>query len=249
MAGPRQWIALATAAVLSSLTALAQVTQRASVSSSGAQGDGENLYPAISADGRFVAFASASTNLVAGDANGFRDVFVRDRDATGFASVCIPGVAGVIVCPCSNPPSGGDRGCDNSSSTGGASLAASGIAYLSSDSLLFTTSRERSTATSILLQGTATSGSGIVYGQGVRCVAGSLRRLFTKTATGGSVTAPDFAAGDPPVSSRSAAKGDVIHAGESRWYLVYYRDPTVLGGCPATSTFNATQTGQVGWSL
>ena len=27
----------------------------------------------------------------------------------------------------------------------------------------------------------------------------------------------------------------------------YYRDPVVLGGCPASSTFNATQTGQVGW--
>jgi hypothetical protein len=39
----------------------------------------------------------------------------------------------------------------------------------------------------------------------------------------------------------------VIQAGESRWYLVYYRDPIVLGGCPATSTFNATQTGQVTW--
>jgi hypothetical protein len=28
---------------------------------------------------------------------------------------------------------------------------------------------------------------------------------------------------------------------------VYYRDPNVLGGCPATSTFNATQSGQVSW--
>jgi hypothetical protein len=41
--------------------------------------------------------------------------------------------------------------------------------------------------------------------------------------------------------------GDIIHAGEMRYYLVYYRDPTVLGGCPATSTFNATQTGEVLW--
>jgi len=35
--------------------------------------------PAISADGRFVAFESASTNLVPNDHNGIRDVFVRDR--------------------------------------------------------------------------------------------------------------------------------------------------------------------------
>src|SRR3954451_15076300 len=35
--------------------------------------------PSLSADGRFVAFSSLATNLVAGDTNGKRDVFVRDR--------------------------------------------------------------------------------------------------------------------------------------------------------------------------
>jgi hypothetical protein len=82
----------------------------------------------------------------------------------------------------------------------------------------------------------------------VRCVGGALKRLFTKTASGGSVTVPDFGSGDPTVSARYAARGDVILAGQSRWYLVYYRDPTVLGGCPASSTFNSTQSGQVAWS-
>jgi hypothetical protein len=115
------------------------------------------------------------------------------------------------------------------------------------DSLVFTTSGERSTATSIVLQGTNSPPAGIVYGQGVRCVGGSLKRLFTKPASGGSITAPNFGAGDPTVSARSAAKGDVIQPGQIRWYLVYYRDPIVLGGCPAGSTLNATQTGEVLW--
>jgi Tol biopolymer transport system component len=35
--------------------------------------------PALSADGRYVAFASEATNLVPGDTNGYVDVFVRDR--------------------------------------------------------------------------------------------------------------------------------------------------------------------------
>ena len=87
------------------------------------------------------------------------------------------------------------------------------------------------------------------YGQGVRCAGLPLERLFAKHAVAGSFTAPDFGAGDPSVSARSAAKGDVIQPGQSRWYLVYYRDPIVLGGCPASSTFNATQTGRVDWSL
>jgi Tol biopolymer transport system component len=45
----------------------------------GAQGDGASNNPSISANGRYVAFESAATNLVAGDANGMSDVFVRDR--------------------------------------------------------------------------------------------------------------------------------------------------------------------------
>jgi len=38
------------------------------------------MYPAISTTGRYAAFCSMASNLVAGDTNGFMDVFVRDRD-------------------------------------------------------------------------------------------------------------------------------------------------------------------------
>jgi Tol biopolymer transport system component len=225
------------------------VTERASVSSAGVQGDTWSDTPVFAAGTRLVVFASASTNLVAGDTNGFTDIFVRDRNASGSTSVCDPGAAGVIACPCSNPPSGPGRGCDNSAATGGATIGATGSAYLSTDSLVFTTSGEKPMATSVLLQGTSSPLSGFVYGQGVRCVGGVLKRLYTKAAVAGSITAPDFGAGDPTVSTRSAAKGNVIGAGESRWYLVYYRDPIVLGGCPAASTFNTTQTVRIDWSL
>jgi Tol biopolymer transport system component len=54
-------------------------TDRVSIATDGTQGNGDSLVPAISADGRYVAFASAATNLVAGDTNGVYDVFVRDR--------------------------------------------------------------------------------------------------------------------------------------------------------------------------
>jgi Tol biopolymer transport system component len=55
------------------------VTERVSVDSSGAAANGDSGAPSISADGRFVAFKSFATNLVAGDTNGFADVFVHDR--------------------------------------------------------------------------------------------------------------------------------------------------------------------------
>jgi Tol biopolymer transport system component len=58
-------------------------TVRVSVDSNGVQGDGPSVGGALSADGRFVAFAGDATNLVAGDSNGLTDVFVHDRDPDG----------------------------------------------------------------------------------------------------------------------------------------------------------------------
>jgi cold shock CspA family protein len=54
-------------------------TERVSVSNSGAQANGKSENLTISYDGRFVAFGSGASNLVAGDTNGQKDIFVRDR--------------------------------------------------------------------------------------------------------------------------------------------------------------------------
>ena len=54
--------------------------ERVSVSSAGVQANGPSFYPALSGNGRFVAFSSAASNLVAGDTNGLVDVFVHDRE-------------------------------------------------------------------------------------------------------------------------------------------------------------------------
>jgi hypothetical protein len=54
-------------------------TTRISVSSSGQAGNANSENPAISADGRFVAFSSDADNLVTSDSNEIRDVFVHDR--------------------------------------------------------------------------------------------------------------------------------------------------------------------------
>jgi len=50
---------------------------RASVSSTGFQGNGESFAPSISSVGRFVAFTSQAGDLVDADENEDRDVFVR----------------------------------------------------------------------------------------------------------------------------------------------------------------------------
>ena len=59
----------------------AHVTRRVSVGRSGAQANNSSSSAAISADGRYVAFGSAASNLVRGDTNSWPDVFVRDRMA------------------------------------------------------------------------------------------------------------------------------------------------------------------------
>jgi Tol biopolymer transport system component len=94
---------------------------------------------AVSSDGRYVAFQSNASNLLPGASSGSWQAYVHDREHGGFATLCDPGIAGVGGCPCSNPPSGSDRGCDNSSSTGGVGLDAWGGEYLSSDSIVFST--------------------------------------------------------------------------------------------------------------
>src|SRR5688572_13436977 len=93
-------------------------TERVSANSLGVQANSQTERPSISADGRFVAFLSWATNLVPGDTNTRRDVFLRDLHPSGFASSCEPGTsAGVTSCPCLNPPAGSGRGCDNSAVT------------------------------------------------------------------------------------------------------------------------------------
>ena len=227
----------------------AGTTVRVDLGPSGVQDDGGVDTCALSGDGRNVAFDSLGDDLVPNDTNGVADVFVRDLfRGTGFTSTCDPGVAGVVACPCANPPSGPGRGCDNSSATGGAILAATGGSFLSEDTLAFTTSGERAAAASFLMEGTSSLAAGAVYGQGVRCLTGELHRLYHQSAVAGSITVPNVAAGEPPVSARAATLGRPIAAGESRWYLVAYRDPIVLGSCPAIRTFNTTPTGCVVWS-
>lgn len=55
------------------------ITSRVSVDSTGREAYRRSFNPSISADGRFVAFASEAPNLVDGDTNVAYDVFVHDR--------------------------------------------------------------------------------------------------------------------------------------------------------------------------
>jgi Tol biopolymer transport system component len=68
--------------------------ERVSLGNGGVQGNGGSYFSRMSADGRFIAFSSGASNLVAGDTNGWTDVFVRDR-ATGTTTRVSVSSAGV----------------------------------------------------------------------------------------------------------------------------------------------------------
>jgi outer membrane protein assembly factor BamB len=57
----------------------AGTTERVSVDSAGIEANGDSAYSSISADGRYVAFTSSASNLVAGDTNVGYEAFVHDR--------------------------------------------------------------------------------------------------------------------------------------------------------------------------
>lgn len=67
-----------------------------SVASDGTQGNDNSMRPSISADGRYVAFASGASSLVSSDTNNTIDIFVHDRQTgqTTRVSVASDGTQG-----------------------------------------------------------------------------------------------------------------------------------------------------------
>jgi hypothetical protein len=165
---------------------------------------------------------------------------------------CIPSNGGPPNgCPCNNPPSG-QWGCDNfGQHTGGAQLTATGTASITpaNDTLLFVSAGENNTSLSIFIQGTAMQSPPAVFGAGIRCVGGILKRMYTGPASSGTLQRPGLF--DPDVATRSATPPgpiDPLSIGDVRYYFVYYRDPQATGPCGnLASTFNSTQALEIHW--
>ena len=147
------------------------------------------------------------------------------------------------ACPCGNNGSPG-RGCQTSIGSGGALLAISGTT--TPDTVLMTSSGERPTSISIFIQGPSSFGTPVFFGDGLRCVSGTLKRLYTKSAVGGVVSAPVGA--EPSITTRSAALGDPLGPGSTRHYQVYFRDgDPAFCPAPTGSTFNISNGKTIVW--
>ena len=208
-------------------------TVRVSVTTSGREAHGLSHLPSISDDGRRIAFDSDASDLVPGDTNGLEDVFVREMPAEPIlASFCAGDGANPSVrdCPCANAGATG-HGCANSAGSS-ARLAASGTTQ--PDTVVLATDGMLPSVLNIYLQSDGSRLPGVAMGDGVRCLAGTIRRLAAKSASGGASQFPGPS--DPSISARSAALGDPLAPGAIRFYQTYYRDnsgsfcPPPLGG-------------------
>jgi hypothetical protein len=145
------------------------------------------------------------------------------------------------ACPCANNSTvGQNEGCLNSLGSGG-KLEGSGIASVSTDTVVLQGSGMPDSS-ALYFQGTSqqAAGAGTVFGDGIRCVGGTIVRLGLKTNSGGSSQYPTGA--DPTVSVKGGAM-----AGDTRTYQIWYRtaDPNFC----SPATFNLTNGYEISWSV
>jgi hypothetical protein len=143
------------------------------------------------------------------------------------------------ACPCGNTSAvGAGQGCRNSTGVG-ARLTASGQMSVTNDTLVLSCNGLPGTTNVLFFQGTiqAGGGPGTPFGDGLRCVMGTVIRLHVETASGGVATYPH--AGELPVSVAGSAPPNL-----SRLYQVWYRNAAAF--C-TTATFNLSQGLSVPW--
>jgi hypothetical protein len=166
-----------------------------------------------------------------GSVNGFQ--LVRDGGPSAF---CFGDGTGA-ACPCGNNGAAG-HGCANSVNAAGGRLLAAGNPSIAADTLVLQ-GDGMPDSSALYFQGTAQQGggTGVAFGDGLRCAGGTVIRLGTKSNTGGASSYPG--GGDPPVSVRG-----LCVAGDVRTYQVWYRNAAAF--CTA-STFNLSNGVQVTW--
>jgi hypothetical protein len=216
-----------------------------------ALGSGLANYPARAVTVYDDGSAQGPSLFVAGDfgqAGGLRSWHIAQWHATcanPIDTFCF-GDGSVASCPCLNTGLPG-HGCENSVGTGGARLYATSLP--GPDAVVLHATGELPTALTIFLQGSTLIYNPVFFGDGLRCAGGSLKRLYVKIAAVGQVSAP--ARGDPSVTARSAALGDPIAPGSTRYYQTYYRDPNP-SFCPVPpealgDTFNSSNGVRIVW--
>jgi len=141
-------------------------------------------------------------------------------------------------CPCANQSEAGD-GCVHSGGAGGR-LAASLQNSLATDTLALIAVDVIPSQPGLFFQANnqINGGSGLTFGDGLRCAGGQLLRLKVSMATS------DGTSSFTGIAARAAAKGYPISSGSTLRYQYWYRDPS---GSPCGNDFNLTNAIEVYW--
>ena len=138
---------------------------------------------------------------------------------------CTGGFDGSI--PCS--------GCDNGSFASGAKLTGTGSPSVSNDTLVLTASHLEPSNAGLYFQANNDRSPGVLWGDGLSCAGGALKRLQLRFAdpTGTSATTIGI-----------SAKAGNISPGDTKYYQIWYRDPA---GSPCGHDFNSSNGYAITW--
>jgi hypothetical protein len=205
-------------------------------------GDQFGVAVGISGDTLVVGAQGEDSNATGVDGNQTDDSAGESGAAYVFDLEAIPtpycfGDGSGTLCPCTNIGTQGN-GCASSVSSSGANLTGTGFAGIGMDMFVLSgTGMPNSSA--LYFQGTAqvSAGLGVPFGDGLRCVGGTIVRLGTEINVTGISRYP--AGNDASVS----VKGHITSPG-MRTYQCWYRNAAAF--CTA-STFNLTNAVRVTW--
>ncbi len=182
---------------------------------------------------RFTANDSGAASIVEAGVDGLA---IRGASCPSFQPFCA-GDGSLAACPCGNNGASG-AGCANSSFAAGATLSASGIASVASDSTVLA-STNLTGSVAVFFQG-ATQTSATIIDDGLGCVGGPIVRLGTQPVAGSASSYPQ--GGNPSISVRGA----IPAVGGTYSYQCFYRNAVAAFCPPATS--NRTNGVQITWA-
>ncbi len=138
--------------------------------------------------------------------------------------------------PCGNTGAAGN-GCDNSTAGGGANITADGTGSVANSTVEFTCTGVAAGVSGVFFQGVtqANGGMGNLFGDGLMCAGGPIKRLEVLSADG---------SGTAVSTVNVAVAGALPAGGATRIYQFWYRDP--VGG-PCGSGFNTSNALEIVW--
>jgi len=141
------------------------------------------------------------------------------------------------ACPCNNDNDGSvpGSGCANGVYASGARLTGSGVASVSADTLVLSATSMEPSNSGLYFQADNDLSPGLVWGDGLRCAGGALKRLEVVFAD---------AAGASSTSLVLSVKAGNVLPGDEKYYQCWYRNTV---GSPCGADFNATNGYAVTW--